>query len=114
MADGNALLALTLGLGGGLALAYMRRADDASTLAPAARPPSPGQKPASSKACSLRLDARGLTADGQRVDVAGAVARCKATGRAELIFGKDGPAAIYVELNRALSQAGIAVRVSGG
>jgi hypothetical protein len=114
MADGNTLLALTLGLGGGLALAYMRRAEDTSTIAAGAKLEAPAQKPASAKACSLRLDARGLTADGQRVDVAGAVARCKATGRAELIFAKDGPAAIYVDLNRALSRAGIAVRVSGG
>ena len=113
--DGNALLALTLGLGGGLALAYMRRAEDMSTVAPGAKSQAPAQKPsAGAKVCSLRLDARGLTADGQRVDVAGAVARCKASGRAEIIFAKDGPAAIYVDLNRALSQAGISVRVSGG
>jgi hypothetical protein len=48
------------------------------------------------------------------VDVAEAVARCKAGGRAEIIFAKDGPAAIYVDLNRALSRARISVRVSGG
>jgi hypothetical protein len=52
MADGNTLLALTLGLGGGLALAYMRRAEDTSRIAAGAKSQAPAQKPsAGAKAC---------------------------------------------------------------
>jgi hypothetical protein len=113
MSDGNAFVALTLGLGGGVALAYLRRDEDSPAPAVPAGPPT-AKQPRTERACSLRLDAKGLVADGQVVDVTGAVARCKAAGRAELIFAKDGPAAVYVELHRALSRAGIPVRVSGG
>jgi hypothetical protein len=111
MSDGNSLLTLTLGLGGGLALAYFRRDDDAPGVAASAAPQAKPSR--TQRRCSLRLDARGLTADGQTVDIAGAVTRCKAAGGAELLFAKDGPAAVYVDLNRALSRAGIPVKVSG-
>jgi len=130
MSDGNALLALTLGAGGGLALAYLRRdatgqakagpagVDQPPAKAPGAGPQPPRtpptEAPRSAGACALRLDASGLTADGQRVDVGGAVARCKTAGRAQLVFAKDGPASIYVDLNRALSLAGVPVTVWGG
>ena len=114
MPDGNALLALTIGLGGGLAVAYLLREDEAPALAESAKSQAPATKPANvERNCSLRLDANGLTADGQTIDVPGAVARCKAAGRAELLFTKDGPAAVYVDLHRAISRAGIRVRVSG-
>lgn len=132
MSDGNALLAVTLGTAGGLLLAYLRRTDDDILRVSSAHPPGPAPppvskasgttpvpsvpapaRPAAPRACSLRLDAKGLTANGQTVDVPGAVARCKAAGRAELVFATDGPASVYVELNRALFRAGVRVEVSG-
>jgi hypothetical protein len=128
MSDGNSLLAVTLGTAGGLLLAYLRRADEGvAPTSPVHPPPSvptpPGTTPASQgppparptapRACALRLDAKGLTADGQTVDVPQAVARCKAAGRADLVFASDGPASVYVELNRALFREGVRVEVSG-
>jgi hypothetical protein len=127
MSDGSAFLAVTLGLGGGLALAYLRRDESAGTVPGHARIPGPSgkgqpedprappaQPPRTKGACSLRLDAKGLTADGKPVDVPGAVAHCKVAGKADLVFGEDGPASVYVELNRALSSAGVAVTVWRG
>jgi len=125
MSNGNALLALTLGVGGGLALAYLRREEAGPARSPGIPGPS-GRAPADTPTrplkpqvepptvtatCTLRLDGKGLTADGLPVDVAGAVARCKAAGRAKLLFAEDGPASVYVDLNRALSQAGVSVTV---
>jgi len=110
MSNGDLLLAVTLGLGGGLALAYLRRDDETSATD---SPQSAPAKPASLRRnCSVRLDARGLSADGYAVDVPRAVARCKAAGGAELFTAKDGPAAVYVDLHQALSHAGIPFRVS--
>jgi hypothetical protein len=112
MSNGDVLLALTLGLGGGLALAYLRRHDEASGTDSAQAAPA---KPAPDRRnCSVRLDASGLRADGYAVDVPRAVAWCKAAGGAELFFAKDGPAAVYADLHQALSHAGIPFRVSGG
>src|SRR5690606_19218395 len=82
----DAVLALALGAGGGLVLWYPSRDEKADAAAagkaPAPPPPAPPVPmplplPKVAGACSLKLDARGLTADGQRVDVAGAVERCK-------------------------------------
>jgi len=116
----DAVLSLALGAGGGLVLWYLFRDEKADAAAagkaPAPPPPAPPVPmplplPKVAGACSLKLDARGLTADGQRVDVAGAVERCKRAGRAALVFAKDGPAAVYVELIQALSRAGVPVTV---
>src|SRR5688500_3725348 len=114
-------LALALGAGGGFLLWYLLRDDDdadhedpgsapnRTPHAPPVRPPiaaPPEPTPATvAGVCALRLDASGLTADGSRVDVAGAVARCKAAGRAELVLSKDAPAAVYSELGGALAAA---------
>ena len=112
MSNGDLLLALTLGLGGGLALAYLRRDDETfATASPQAAPAKPAPE---RRNCSVRLDATGLSADGYAVDVPRALARCKAAGGAELFFAKDGPAAVYVDLHQALSHAGIPFRISGG
>jgi hypothetical protein len=117
----DAVLSLALGAGGGLVLWYLFRDDKADAAAarppgrsaapPAVPRPLPLPPPRVAGACSLKLDASGLTADGDRVDVAGAVERCKRAGRAELVFAKDCPAAVYVELNQALARAGVPVTV---
>jgi hypothetical protein len=111
---------LALGAGGGLVLWYLFRDEKAEAAAagkpPAPTPPAPPvpkplPPPEVAGACSLKLDASGLTADGQRVDVAGAVERCKRAGRADLVFASNGPAAVYVELSQALARAGVPVTV---
>jgi hypothetical protein len=132
--SGNTALAVGFGVGGGLLLWYVlsghKRGDTPSQAAttsmpnsaPATAAPTPTSKPAAttapaasasttSGACALRLDASGLTADGARIDIPGAVARCKVSGRADLIFASDGPAQVYLDLNRALAGAGVAVTV---
>ena len=91
-------LALALGAGGGFLLWYLLREEDAPTLVPA----QPATAP-----CSLKLDRSGLTANGETVDVAGAVARCKEAGAARLALAGDAPAAVYLELNEALRRAGV-------
>jgi hypothetical protein len=122
MPNGNAALALALGAGAGLGLWYLLRDDDAEkTTTPAtpsgaapAVPSVPAVQPpaaASPPPCALRLDARGLSADGVAIDVPTAVAWCKAAGRVDLIYAKDGPAQVYLDLNAALAKAGVAVSV---
>jgi hypothetical protein len=108
-------LALALGAGGGFLLWYLLRDDEGNEEAQGKAPPPPPEPsvarqpiPLPAKVpgvCALKLDATGLTADGARVDVSGAVARCKAAGRAELALAKDGPASVYVELAKALADA---------
>lgn len=112
MSDGN-LLALTLGAGGGVALWYLlggkRKTQTSSTdraataierSQPTTAPPVP---------CQLRLTKSGLTIDGRATDVPTAVAQCKTAGRADVHIAADAPAAIYAELNTALTGAAIAV-----
>lgn len=119
---GNTATALALGASGGLLLWYLTRGEPAAatgSLESENRGP-PGLDPGASKVrvpapakvaapCSLKLDRSGLTADGERVDIPTAVARCKVAGRAELVFASDGPATVYVDLNKALARAGVAV-----
>jgi hypothetical protein len=76
--------------------------------------PEPEATGQGASACHLSLDATGLTADGRRVDVAGAVRRCQEAGRAELVVDKDSPASVYADLCRALAKAGVPVTVPGG
>ena len=116
---GSAALGLVIGAGGGLLLSYLLRDQGLSWLGwpkggheagepvPASARPSPSKVPARTSACSLRLDGAGLVADGQRVDVPGAVTRCQAAGHAELAFARTAPVAVYVELSKALSRAGV-------
>ncbi len=64
---------------------------------------------ASPAPCALRLTADGLTADGQRIDIATAVARCSAAGRVDLCITDDAPGVVYVDLATALARAGLSV-----
>jgi hypothetical protein len=100
--------ALALGAGGGALLWYLLHDDE--------RPPVQDHGKVDVPAggtCSLRLDKTGLTAEGDKVDVAAAVARCKAAGAARLALTADAPASIYVELNQALARANVPVTVWG-
>ena len=111
---GDAVIALAIGAGGGFLL-WRHFRDDKDGVRPS------GQKPASesasappprvSGACSLKLDATGLSADGKPVDVPTAVTRCKAVGRADLFLTEGAPAQVYVDLSQAFAKAGIPLTV---
>ena len=107
-------LAVALGASGGFLLWYLLRNDEA-VPAPGADDASPTPPPAddSNASCTLRMDASGLTAGGESVDVATAVERCKKAGAATLVLAADAPAAVYVELNQALARANVPVTVWG-
>jgi len=107
-------LAVALGAGGGFLLWYLLR-DEEAVPAASADDTSPTPPPAkdSNASCALRLDASELTAEGEKVDVATAVARCKKAGAAKLVLAADAPAAVYVELNQALARANVPVTVWG-
>lgn len=127
MSNGNRALPLALGAGGGFLLWYFLRngkreartaappASTANQTAPApaiaasgapAALAAPSRAPA---ACALRLDARGLTADGVQVEVAEAVNRCKLAGRADVTVIKEASATAYADLMIALGRAGVPV-----
>jgi len=114
--EGNAALALALGVGGGVVAWHLTRKDKKKPGgggAPAtADPPSTSTAPPRvAGPCSLKLDAAGLTADGDRVDVPSAVARCKPAGKAELALASSAPATIYMELATALQAAAVPLAV---
>lgn len=99
-------LTITLGAGAGLGLWYVLRG---RAHAPAVQSPGPAPSaPASDpRACAVRLDTSGLTADGARVTVAEAVQRCKAAGRADVTVVHGAPAATYAELMIGLGRADV-------
>jgi hypothetical protein len=129
----NGALPLALGATGGFLLWYFLRdgkhdahasavpaantknpspATAASVSAAAASPtaqaaPAASAEPPVQIACTLRLDASGLTVDGARVGIAEAVNRCKLAGLADVTASKEVPAAAYAELMLALGRAGI-------
>ena len=114
MSNGNAAIALALGAGAGLGLYYLLRDDqapndDAGTTAPSA-PIATTAPAATPTPCALRLDAKGLTADGAAIDVPTAVTRCQAAGRADLVIADDAPSAVYADLAAAFAAAGIPLR----
>ncbi|MBZ0233855.1 MAG: hypothetical protein K8M05_16115 [Deltaproteobacteria bacterium] len=131
MSNGSsAALALGLGVAGGAAIWYLTRdakrpsgetpkgeapnsnTPAASTPALAAPPSAPSvgpPPPRVSGPCSLKVDKSGLMADGESVDIATAVERCKAAGKVEWIVLPDAPSAIVVELANALSAAKLPV-----
>lgn len=109
MSDGaKTALAVALGAGGGFLLWYLLQGEEK----PAPKDHGKLALP-SAGTCSLRLDKTGLTADSETVDVAAAVARCKAAGAARLALASDAPASVYLELNQALVRAGVPVTVWG-
>lgn len=97
MSNNGNLIALALGLGGG-ALAWHLARDTKK---------KPSGPPRTAAPCALKLDAAGLTVDGGRADVPGAVTRCKATGRADLVVASDAPAGALAQLTGALQGAGV-------
>ena len=129
MSNGNGVLPLALGAGGGFFLWYFLRDGKhvahapapsapianqtrpalaiAASTAPAVPAPTPAAPSPTPTACVLRLDAAGLTADGARVGVADAVNRCKLAGRADVTVSKDAYASAYAELMMALDRAGV-------
>jgi len=80
-----------------------------SAAATAATAPDARRQAAQGAVCFLRLDASGLTANGAPIDLASAVALCRAAGRAELVVADDAPGAAYVDLTAALADAGVFV-----
>lgn len=88
------------GLGGGLALWQVLQS------APVQRGPNAPAVPAS-RNCALTVDRAGIEIDGERVDVAEAVRRCQATGRAVVSVAPNAPAATYAALLTALGSAGV-------
>jgi hypothetical protein len=112
---GDAVIALAIGAGGGFLLWRHFRDDKGGGV----RPPS--SKPASENAsappprvggaCSLKLDATGLSADGKPVDVPTAVTRCKAARRADLFLTEGAPAQVYVDHSQPFAKAGIPLTV---
>jgi hypothetical protein len=124
MANTSSALALALGAGGGLALWYLLRdntknpapgaAAPVAAAAPAAPAPSaparqaaPAESSPVQRACTVRLDASGLTVDGARVGIAEALQRCKLAGLADVTVSKDASAVAYADLMVALGRAGI-------
>lgn len=121
MSNGSSALALGLGVAGGAAIWFFTRDKKKPSggkptdptqpaAAPTAPPPAPtstlivgASPPRVSGPCSLKLDKSGLTVDGERADVATAVARCKLAGSAEWALMPDAPSAIVVELGKALA-----------
>lgn len=132
MSNGSsAALALGLGAAGGAALWYLTRdkkkaGEGKPATASAAAPPTSGASstaPTSNASapkvgappprvpgpCSLKLDKSGLTIDGERVDVATAVERCKVAGKVDWALFPDAPSAVVVELGNALAAAKLPV-----
>lgn len=122
MPSKGSALALALGAGGGLALWYLLRDKDtrsprparaasAPTASASATTPTMSAAPAEPTpvqvACTLRVDATGLTVDGARVGIAEAVKRCKLAGLADVTVSKEVPAAAYAELMLALGREGV-------
>jgi hypothetical protein len=92
IAGGGALAWLLLHGGGG-------GADGKSPGVPAVAP------------CALRLDARALTIDGRDTTTDDAIARCRASGHAEVVITGDAIAGVADQLLAALARAGIAVSI---
>jgi hypothetical protein len=122
MSNGNAVLPLALGAGGGFLLWYFLRDDKHVAHAPTrsvsnanqvpsapagAQPTAPAASSPAPAVCMLRLDKLGLTADGARVGIAEAVNRCKLAGRADVTVTEDAPATAYADLMAALGNAGV-------
>lgn len=113
----NTALALGLGAGGGVLLWYFLHDKHRGAKGKNERPAVQGDAASTSttteapitaaRACALRLDATGLTADGVRVGVADAVKRCKSAGSAEVTIIPNASASAYAELMIGLGRAGI-------
>lgn len=95
------LTPFALGLGGGLALWQLNRPSTTDTAS--------GNT--GSATCLIQIDAAGITVDGVRVDVAEAVRRAKAVGRAIVAVAMDAPASTFAELMAALRTANVATQM---
>jgi hypothetical protein len=58
-------------------------------------------------ACELELSATGLTVKGEEADIDAAVDACRRAGKASLRVTGDARTGAYLELKRALEQAGV-------
>lgn len=119
MSNGSsAAVAVGLGVVGGAAVWFFTRDKTKPAGAAASTPETPTAQPTTASSptvgpppprvpgpCSLKVDKTGLTADGERVDVATAVERCKTAGAVEWALMPDAPSAIVVELSKALHAA---------
>ena len=57
--------------------------------------------------CQLRVTGQGITVDGKPVEIAEAVAACKAAGGAEVVVTGDARQGDWDALRRALDEAGV-------
>lgn len=121
MSNGSsAALALGLGVAAGAAVWFFTRdktttasasppaLDGAAASAPpivpsTSAPPVGASPPRVPGPCSLKLDGAGLTADGERVDIPTAVARCRVAGKVEWAVMPDAPSAVVIELSKAIA-----------
>ena len=84
---------------------------DEEETAPAADKDAVRPAVGSAVRCQLRLDANGLTVDGQAAEVDAAVATCKKAGGAELVATGDAVFGTLEELKTALDREGVQVLV---
>lgn len=88
-----------VGLGSGLAFWYLTK----NKSAPAAvATPNNSTLTSPPRNCAVRLGPTGLMVDGTRVDIAEAVRRCEAAGRAAVTVARNAPASTYASLMTAL------------
>jgi len=89
MSNGTTI-ALAVGLGAGALVWHLTRGN--APPRPASSPRTSSEPPRNAAPCSVKLDTTGLTVEGAPADVAAAVARCRANGRAEVVLAGDASA----------------------
>lgn len=95
-----------LGLGGGLALWHLTRANTGRprTAAEPVSPPSPAPRNG-----AVRIEPTGLMFDGASVGLSEAVVRCKEAGGATVIASPGASATLYAEVMTALATAQVPI-----
>lgn len=106
----GAIVALALSLGW-CGRGWFGAGDGAAEDDGAATPPATAtetEEPTASR-CRLRVDARGVFLDGERVAVSDAVDACAALGEADLVVTGDAVYGTVQSLEAALTEAGVRV-----